>query len=93
MPIQIVGIVADGKYSDLSEEPHPAEFLPISQEAVTANTSLVVRSLRDSADMAAAVRKVVRDLDPAVPIIESGDWNSQLAPSSLSPRWLQSPSA
>ena len=79
VPIQIVGIVADGKYSDLSEEPHPAEFLPISQEAVTNNTSLVIRSRRDSADMVAAVRKVVRDLDPSVPIIESGDWRSQLA--------------
>ncbi len=79
VPIQIVGIVADGKYSTLSEEPHPAEFLPISQEAVTANTSVVIRSRRDSADMAAAVRKVVRDLDPAVPIMESGDWSSQLA--------------
>ncbi len=76
---QIVGIVADGKYSSLSEEPQPAEFLPISQEAVTSNTSLVLRSRRDSADMVAAVRKVVRDLDPAVPIIESGDWSSQLA--------------
>ena len=76
---QIVGIVADGKYSSLSEEPQPAEFLPISQEAVTSNTSLVLRSRRDSADMVAAVRKVVHDLDPAVPIIESGDWSSQLA--------------
>ncbi|MGC2112647.1 MAG: ABC transporter permease [Candidatus Korobacteraceae bacterium] len=79
VPIQIVGIVADGKYSDLSEEPHPSEFLPISQEAVTNNTSLVIRSRRDSSDMAAAVRKVVRDLDPAVPIMDSGDWSSQLA--------------
>ena len=79
VPTQIVGIVADGKYSDLSEEPHPAEFLPISQEAVTNNTSLVIRSRRDSSDMAAAVRKVVRDLDPAVPIMDSSEWSSQLA--------------
>jgi predicted permease len=77
--VQIVGIVADGKYSDLSEEPQAAAFLPISQEAITNSTSLVIRSRRDPADMAAAVRKVVRDLDPSVPIIESGDWSSQLA--------------
>ena len=77
--IQIVGIVADGKYSSLSEEPSPAEFLPISQEAITSETSLVIRSRRDKADIAAAVRKVIRDLDPAVPIVESGDWSSQLA--------------
>ena len=77
--VQIVGIVADGKYSDLSEESQAAEFVPISQEAITSNTSLVIRSSRDSADMTAAVRKVVRDLDPAVPIMDSSDWSSQLA--------------
>jgi ABC-type antimicrobial peptide transport system permease subunit len=31
------------------------------------------------ADMAAAIRKVVRDLDPTIPIRESSVWNSQLA--------------
>ena len=78
--VQIVGIVADGKYDDLSEEPQAADFVPIAQEAITNQTSLVIRSRRDPADMVAAVRKVVRDLDPSVPIMESGNWSSQLAP-------------
>jgi len=77
--VQIVGIMADGKYDDVSEDPQAAELVPIAQEAITNNTSLVVRSRGDSGDMTAAVRKVLHDLDPAVPIIESGDWNSQLA--------------
>jgi ABC-type antimicrobial peptide transport system permease subunit len=75
--IQIVGIVADGKYFLLSEDPHEAEFFPISQKA-DSRTSLIVRTRRDTADMVATVRTVIRDLDPAVPIRESSPWISQL---------------
>ena len=76
--IQIVGIMADGKYLTLSEDPKAAAFFPISQIRDT-KTALIVRTRRDTADMVATIRKVVRDLDPAVPIRESGAWNSQLA--------------
>ena len=90
--IQIVGIVADGKYLSLSEDPKAAAFFPISQRPSTL-TALVVCPRGDVADMAAAIRKVVRDLDPTVPIRESSAWNSQLALSFFHPRWRQSPSA
>ncbi len=76
--IQIVGIVADGKYFILSEDPEAAAFLPISQKAST-STALIVRSRRDTADMVAAIRAVVRDLDIAVPIRELSPWNTQLS--------------
>jgi len=75
--IQIVGIVADGKYFTLSEDPEPAAFFPISQKANT-STALVVRTQRDTADMVAAIREVVSDLDRAVPIRDLGPWNTQL---------------
>ncbi|HYL10695.1 MAG TPA: ABC transporter permease [Candidatus Acidoferrales bacterium] len=76
--IQIVGIMADGKHFTLSEDPEPAAFFPISQQADT-RTSLIVRTRRDTADMVASIREVVRDLDPGVAIQESGPWNTQLA--------------
>jgi len=75
---QIVGIVADGKYFTLSEDPEAAAFFPISQKATT-STALVVRTQRDTADMVAAIRGVVLDLDRAVPIRDLGPWNTQLA--------------
>jgi predicted permease len=81
--IQIVGLVADGKYLLLTEDPQPAAFFPISQEKTT-KTSLIVRTRPEDSsgvatnDMAATIRKVVRDLDPTVPIRESSAWNSQL---------------
>ncbi len=76
--IQIVGIMADGKHFTLSEDPEAAAFFPISQVGDT-RTSLIVRTRRDTADMVATIREVVGDLDRAVPIQESGPWNSQLA--------------
>jgi predicted permease len=76
--VQIVGIVADGKYLSISEEPKPAAFFPISQKASTL-TAVIVRPQGDAADMAATIRKVIRDLDPTIPILESSAWNSQLA--------------
>jgi predicted permease len=81
-PIQIVGIVADGKYFSLSEDQKAAAFFPISQKATT-HTSFIVRTQPASSevatnDMAANIRKVIRDLDPAIPIRESSAWNRQL---------------
>jgi predicted permease len=81
--IQIVGIAGDGKQFLVSETPRAAAYFPISQRPTT-RTSLVVRTRPDptgatTADMAAMVRKMIRDLDSAVPIRTSADWRSQLA--------------
>jgi len=80
---RIVGVVADGKYLSLSEDPAPAAFFPISQQPAT-NTVLIVRtqpgvSENGAGEIAATIRKVIRDLDPAVPIRDSGSWISQLS--------------
>lgn len=76
--IEIVGIMADGKQFTLSEDSEAAACFPISQKGDT-KTALIVRTRRDSGEMVATLRQVVRDLDRAVPIRESGPWNSQLA--------------
>jgi len=79
--IRIVGIMADGRHFTLSEDSQAAAFFPISQKGNT-RTTLIVRTNGNTpgtAEMVAAIRKVVHDLDHAVPIRESGPWNSQLA--------------
>ncbi|MBZ5654215.1 MAG: ABC transporter permease [Acidobacteriia bacterium] len=80
--IQIVGLVADGKYFSLSEDRKAVAFFPITQEP-TPHTSFIVRMRPDTSDlatndMAATMRQVIRDLDPAVPIRESSAWHNQL---------------
>src|SRR5258707_417023 len=79
---RIIGLVADGKYLSLSEDPAPAAYFPISQHPAT-STVLIVRTepgISDNAagEIAATIRKVIRDLDPAVPIRDLGSWSSQL---------------
>jgi predicted permease len=81
--IQIVGMVPTGKYFLLSEDPQEAAFFPILQRP-TPTTSLIVRNRPDSsglatAEMATTVRKVIRELDPGIPIRQSTDWTSSLA--------------
>jgi predicted permease len=80
--IQIVGMVADGKHLRLNEETEPAVFFPFSQWPDT-NTSLVVRTRANSSgavtdELAATIRKVISDLDSAVPIQQCGAWSNQL---------------
>jgi predicted permease len=65
--IQIVGVVEDGKYNHIAEDPQPAMFLPVLQ-APTSATWLVVRSNVDSGRVSAAIRNNVRNLDASLPV-------------------------
>lgn len=74
---QIIGIVGDGKYQWIPEDPRPAMFFPISQRP-SALTTLVVRPQRDMPDLPRILRKMIADLDSSVPIRECSVWSSQL---------------
>jgi predicted permease len=65
--IQIVGVVEDGKYNHIAEDPQPAMFLPVLQ-APTSATWLVVRSNVDSGRVSAAIRNNLRNLDASLPV-------------------------
>jgi predicted permease len=64
---QVVGITEDGKYNSLTEEPHPAMFVPILQWP-SSSTWLVVRSHRDPQQLGEAIRGTLRQLDAALPV-------------------------
>jgi len=74
--VQVVGVVEDGKYIHLTEDPEPALFLPMLQASIS-ETCLVVRSNRDPQSLAAAIHSTVRGLDRGLPFfIET--WNQQM---------------
>jgi len=75
--LQVVGIVENGKYSRLTEDTQPAMFLPFLQSPST-QTYLAVRSDRDPAQLAAAIRAKMRNLDSGLPVYV-GPWNKELA--------------
>jgi predicted permease len=74
--IQIVGVVEDGKYKTLTEDPEPAAFLPILQSRSSA-TTLVVSSNRDPQQIAAAMDSTLRNLDPTLPFTMQS-WTREL---------------
>lgn len=81
--IQIVGIAGDGKQFLPSETPRAAAYFPVSQRPTT-RTSLIVRVRPDPTgavigDAVASIRRVLHELDPAIPILTSGEWRSLLA--------------
>ncbi|MBI4472242.1 MAG: ABC transporter permease [Acidobacteria bacterium] len=64
--LEVVGIVEDGKYAGLTEDPKPALFLSILQSS-SSMTSLVVRPSGDLHQISPALRRTMRELDPGLP--------------------------
>jgi predicted permease len=65
--IEVVGIAEQGKYHSLTEDPRPAMFLPFLQSP-SSEAWMVVRSNRDSQQLAPAIRDTLRDLDTGLPV-------------------------
>jgi predicted permease len=79
--IQVVGIVEDGKYGSLAEDPQPAMFYSILQSP-SSQMCLVLRSNglsanNDSRQLVAAIKSKVTDLDAGLPFIIR-TWNQEL---------------
>jgi hypothetical protein len=62
----IVGIIENGKYEMLTEDPSPAMFFPLAQ-AHEANTLLIVRSDLPSAETASALNRMLTGIDASLP--------------------------
>ncbi len=74
--IQVIGLVEDGKYNTMTEDPTPAMFLPIAQDP-TSETVFVVRSRAGEAATAAAVHTVLAGIDPDLPVA-LGSWQQAM---------------
>jgi predicted permease len=74
---QIVGVVEDGKYDSLTEDPIAAMFFPLAQNA-EGETILVVRSQLAPADLAASLNRMLMGIDSSVPVTIS-PWTDALS--------------
>ncbi|HYL76374.1 MAG TPA: ABC transporter permease [Bryobacteraceae bacterium] len=74
--VQVVGVVEDGKYLSLTEDPETAVFVPF-QQSPNSETSLVVRSSRDPLQLAPALKSALRDLDRGLPTYIA-TWSNEL---------------
>lgn len=80
--VEVVGIVEDGIYGNLTEDPQPALFLPLLQWPMS-ETWIVIRTDRDPVDVAPAVRATLRGIDSGLSVYVQ-PWTKQLD-------WLQFP--
>ncbi len=66
--LQVVGVVEQGKYASLTEEPFPAMYVPILQSPSN-STWLVVHSKRDPEQLGPAIRSKIHSLDSGLPVL------------------------
>jgi predicted permease len=74
--VEVVGVVEDGKYETLTESPQPAMFYSFLQQPF-GNTWIIVRSPHGAQEVAGALQRSMRRLDPSLPL-EIKTWNSEL---------------
>jgi hypothetical protein len=74
--VEIAGVVEDGKYLALTEDQEPAIFLPSMKDA-DPQSYLIVRSKGDPEQLAALMRRKIRELDPGLPV-DIQSWNQLL---------------
>jgi predicted permease len=80
-PVQVIGIVEDGKYQGLTEDPRPAIFRPMLQE-YSGTTYLLARAAhpedaqpeaaRTEAALALRIEQAVQSLDRGLPLYSIG---------------------
>jgi putative ABC transport system permease protein len=68
-PTEIIGVVGDIRHNGLTAEPRPTVFLAQSQ-VPGYYTYIVVRTAMDPKQMAAAIRREVRQVDPRQPVAD-----------------------
>ena len=66
--IQIVGVLADVRRGPLEEEPLAAIYLPGAQTHWISTNNMLVRTAGDPREMLPAIRTIVRNIDPELPL-------------------------
>ncbi len=75
-PMEIVGVVADGKYLSLTESPQPAFWTPLA--IGTAPCRDVARTKGNGVEALRQIRQAARELDPTLALFGEGTLTSQL---------------
>jgi putative ABC transport system permease protein len=75
--LEVVGVVRDGKYVFLGEDPRPFFYIPFGQH-YQGDMTVVVRSKGDDASALASIRRVVQELDRELPLYDVKTMTSHL---------------
>jgi ABC-type antimicrobial peptide transport system permease subunit len=76
--VEVVGIVEDGKYESLSEDPRAVMFRP-SLQSYNSTMVVVARSDLPAREMAARLAEVIGEVDPHVPLLSQQSMTDAVA--------------
>jgi predicted permease len=76
-PVEVVGIVSDGKYESLTESQQPVLFWSVLQN-YNSTTTLEVKSSLPATQMVGQIRQVIARIDPQLPLYGVGSLEQML---------------
>ncbi len=69
--LEVIGVAADARYDEATEEPRPFLYAPLAQTAFVSRTVLLARMAADPAPLLPVLRDEIRRLDPNLPVFEA----------------------
>ena len=82
---EIVGVVKDSKYAQVREEELPAVYYPLAQTGMLGQITVEVRTAADPLALVPAMRRVVHELDPDLPLQKPMTQVAQFAETYITP--------
>jgi predicted permease len=80
LTFDVIGVVGDGIYHTLRDQPRPLAYFPIAQlHKYTSTQTLIVRTTDHPMKVASTLRAVVRGLDPALPLFDIEVFDDRLS--------------
>jgi predicted permease len=74
---EVIGIVADSKYSSINERPLPQLFFPMSRSE-TSTLRVFAKAVGDPAPMVAEIRNAIRSIDATLPVYDARTLNEHM---------------
>jgi ABC-type antimicrobial peptide transport system permease subunit len=76
--IEIVGVAADAKYSDMRDDSPPTLYLPYLQADATDRMTFEVKTAASEASVSAGIRDAVQSIDKDLPILDMRTQTQQI---------------
>jgi len=83
---EIVGVVQDSKYAQVREDELPAVYYPLKQTGMLGQITVEARAAGDPMALLPAMRRVVREIDPDLPLQKPMTQAAQFAETYITPR-------
>jgi predicted permease len=81
-PVEVIGVIGDVRFLSMADQARPSVFMPLAQN-YRGNLTMVVRTEQNQTAIASTLQRVVRELDPDIPLYNFRTMDQQIANSPL----------